>query len=179
MRKRVTFETAGAWLIGGSPSAVRWALGLLVGVIALVGTAIFAFYVGIYFLLWCVTVIPACLLLLLVGKTVVSPFKAVQVIKSRRHKSREQAEEQTEVQAERSSESRYRDAVERGLQARLASNAVGHDREEPNVVEGDAADRLRQAFPGVDLVEEDDHREDDDLPVTEPDTEDKDGPIPF
>ena len=84
VRKRVTFETAGAWLIGGSPSAVRWALGLLVGVIALVGTAIFAFYVGIYFLLWCVTVIPACLLLLLVGKTVVSPFKAVQVIKSRR-----------------------------------------------------------------------------------------------
>lgn len=117
MRKRVTFETAGAWLIGGSPSAI--AVSLLVGAIALAAMAIFAFYVGIYFLLWCVTVIPACLLLLLVGKTVVSPFKAVQVIKSRRRKSREQAEEQTEVQAERSSESRYRDAVERGLQARL------------------------------------------------------------
>jgi hypothetical protein len=34
-------------------------------------------------------------------------------------------------------------------------------------------------YPGADLVEEDDHREDDDLPVTEPDTGDKDDPIPF
>ena len=49
----------------------------------------------------------------------------------------------------------------------------------PDEARGDAVDRLRQTFPGANLVEEDDHQEDDNLPVTEPDTEDKDGLIPF
>ena len=158
----------------GFPSRIGF--GLLFGLLVV---GLLPYFLG-FFVLWLVyaaIVVPLCLVFLGLGW-----FAGWRPTGHKWKKSKEQAEAEALI-AERDDadwakrQAALEDAERRQRWAEIRAREARDNLTfaTPDEVGGDAADRLRQAFPGADLVEEDDHREDDDLP----DTEDKDGPVPF